>query len=120
MKTYGIDGYLLKDYLKRKQRIVLNAQTSSGKNILTGDPQGSALGPILFLIFINDLLDGVRSICKLFADDTSLFSKIKDKNCSTVELNNDLKIRSNRAIIQWKMLFNPDPISKLWKSFSQI
>ena len=77
------------------------------KNILTGDPQGSVLGPILFLIFINDLLDGINSICKLFADDASLSSKIKDKNCSTVELNNDLKFRSNRAIIQWKMLLNP-------------
>ena len=44
----------------------------------------------------------------MFADDTSLFSKVKDKNCSTVELNNDLKIISYWAI-QWKMLFNPDP-----------
>ena len=75
---------------------------------MTGDPQGSALGPILFLIFINDLLDGIRSICKLFADDTSLFSKIKDKNCSTVELNHDLKIISDLTL-QWKMLFSPDP-----------
>ena len=47
-------------------------------------------------------------MCKIFADDTSLFSKVKDKNCSTVELNNDLKIISNWAF-QWKMLFNPDP-----------
>ena len=44
----------------------------------------------------------------MFADDTSLFSKVKDKNCSTVEINNDLKIISYWAI-QWKMLFNPDP-----------
>ena len=40
--------------------------------------------------------------------DPSLFSKVKDKNCSIVELNNDLKIISNWAI-QWKVLFNPDP-----------
>ena len=44
----------------------------------------------------------------MFAGDTSLFSKVKDKNYSTVELNNYLKIMSNWAF-QWKILFNPDP-----------
>ena len=60
--------------------------------MLAGVPEGSVLGPILLLIYINNLPDGIKSICKIFADDTSLFSKVKDKNCSTVELNNDLKI----------------------------
>ena len=91
-----------------KRSVVLNGQTSNWKNILAGFPQGSVLGLFLFLIYINDLPDGIKSICKIFADDTSLFSKVKDKNCSTVELNNDLKIISNWAF-QWKMLFNPDP-----------
>ena len=81
---------------------------SPWKNILAGVLQGSVLGPILLLIYINDLPDGIKSICKIFADDTSLFSKIKDKNCSTVELNNDLKIISDLTL-QWKMLFSPDP-----------
>ena len=112
LKTYGIDGDLLKlliNYLEDcKQRVVLNGQTSSWKNILAGVPQGSVLGPILFLIYINDLPDGIKSICKILADDTSLFSKVKGKNCSTVEFNSDLKIISNWAF-QWKMLFNPDP-----------
>ena len=70
---------------------------SSWKNILAGVPQGSVLGPILFLIYINDLPDGIKSFCKIFVDDTSLFSKDKDKNCSTVELNNALRIISNWA-----------------------
>ena len=95
LRSYGIDGDLLKlliNYLEDcKQRVVLNGQTSSWKNILAGVPQGSVLGPILFLIYINDLPDGIKSICKIFADDTSLFSKVKDKDCFTVELNNDLK-----------------------------
>ena len=65
------------------------------------------MGPILFLIYINDLPDGVRSICKIFAGDISLFSKV-NKNCSAVEFNNDLNVISN-WIIQWKMLFNCDP-----------
>ena len=54
------------------------------------------------------LPDGIKLIYKIFANDTLLFSKDKDKNCSTVKLNNDLKIISNWAI-QWKMFFNTDP-----------
>ena len=111
LKKYGLDTDLLElliNYLEdRKQRVALNGQISSWKNILAGVPQDSVSGPILFLIYINNLPDGIKSICKIFADETSLFSEVKDKNCSTVELNNDLKIISNWAI-QWKMLFNPD------------
>ena len=99
LKTYGIDGDLLKlliNYLEdRKQRVVLNGRTSSWKNILAGGPQGSVLGPILFLIYINDLPDGIKSICIVFTNNTSLFPRDKDKNCSNVELNSDLKIISN-------------------------
>ena len=46
------------------------------EKINSGVSQGSVLGPLLFLIFINDLPDGITSICKIFADDTSLFSKL--------------------------------------------
>ena len=89
LKACGIDDDLLEllNYLEdRKQRVVLNGQTSSWKNILAGVPQGSVLGPILFLIYINDLPDGIKLICKIFADYTLLFSKVKDNNYSTVEL----------------------------------
>ena len=100
---------LLINYLEdQTQRVVLNGKTSYWKNILVVVRQGSVLGPILFLIYINDLPDGIKSICKIFADDPSLFSKVKDKSSSTVELNNDLKVISNWAF-QWKMLINPDP-----------
>ena len=86
---------LLKDYPhNRKQRVVLNGQMYDWRKINSGVPQGSVLGPLLFLIFINDLPDGITSICKIFADDTSLFSKVYDIDISAKELNSDLeKIR---------------------------
>ena len=71
-------------------------------------PQGSILGPLLFLIYINDLASGLQSNPKLFADDTSLFSTVQGITTSTVSLNNDLTKISEWAV-QWKMNFNPDP-----------
>ena len=56
----------------------------------------------------NDLPDDITSLCKIFADDTSLFSKVQDINRSANELNCDLEKVSNWAY-QWKMQFNPDP-----------
>ena len=79
-----------------------------GKNLYAGVPQGSVLGPLLFLIYINDLPDGLTSMCKIFADDTSLFSKVIDKNNSNSQLNSDLAKISKWAF-QWKISFNPDP-----------
>ena len=73
-----------------------------------GVPQGSILGPLLFLIYVNDLPNGLQSNAKLFADDTSLFSTVQDITTSTVNLNNDLTKISEWAV-QWKMNFNPDP-----------
>ena len=66
----------IKNYLQnREQRVVLNGQTSEWRKINSGVLQGSVLGPLLFLIYINDLSDGLTSIYKIFADDTSFFSK---------------------------------------------
>ena len=71
-------------------------------------PQGSILGPLPFLIYINDLPNELKSNVKLFADDTSLFTTVKDKNESANIINNDLWQISKWAY-NWKMLFNPDP-----------
>ena len=99
----------MQDYLRsRQQRVVLNGQTSSWEKVLAGVPQGSVLGPLLFLIYINDIPEGIKSICKIFADDTSLFSIVKKNELSQNNLNSDLKKISEWAH-QWKMLFNPDP-----------
>ena len=100
---------LLEDFLKeRKQRVVLNGQVSTWKNVNAGVPQGSILGLLLFLIYINDLTDGLTTNVKLFADNTSLFSVVHDTQTSANDLNKDLKIINNWAF-QWKMNFNPDP-----------
>ena len=81
----------MQDYLpSRQQRVVLNGQTSSCEKVLAGVPQGSVLGPLLFLIYTNDIPEGIKSMCKIFADDTSLSSiVIKDKLSQN---NSDLKI----------------------------
>ena len=100
---------LIKDFLSdQKQRVVSNGQFSSWADFLAGVPQGSILGPLFFLIYINDLSIGLSSNPKMFADDTSLFSIAYDINASSNDLNNDLKIISDWAY-QWKMSFNPDP-----------
>ena len=75
----------------RKQRVTLNAQTSSWTEVNAGVPQGSILGPLSFLIYINDLPDGLSSNVKLFVDDTSLFSVVHDIHSSASDLNKDLK-----------------------------
>ena len=72
-----------------------------------GVPQGSVLGPLFFLVYINDLVDDISSDAKLFADYTSLFTGVYDEITSANQLDRDLKIISEWAY-QWKMQFNPD------------
>ena len=112
LQTYGIDGKLLKlleSYVKdRQQRVLLNGQTSSWKKILAGVPQESVFRTLLFLIYINYLPDGLTSLSKIFADDTSLSPKEINKKKSGIEPINDLKLIS-QLTYQWKMLFNSDP-----------
>ena len=95
LKENGIKGPMLnvlKDFLcSRKQRVVLDGQHSSWSDVVPGVPQGFILGPLLFLIYINDLSDGLHSNPKLFADDTSLFWTVHDITETTNELNKDVR-----------------------------
>ena len=91
----------------RYRRVVGNGQFSKWQNVNAGLLQGSILGPLLFLIYINDLPQGLHSDVKLFADGTSLFSVIHDVDASPATLNNDL-VKIQEWPYNWKMSFNPD------------
>ena len=112
LEQNGITGNLLKffkSYLhNRKQRVVLNGVYSDYLLIESGVPQGSVLGPLLFLIYINDLGVGIKSNVNFFADDTMLYNIVNLPSESAVALNHDLEI-IQRWTYQWKMVFNPDP-----------
>ena len=72
----GIKGKLLQwfeNYLEnRKQRLIINGQASSWATVPAGVPQGSLLGPLLFIVYINYIVEGVNSNIKLFADDSHI------------------------------------------------
>ena len=76
-----IEGKVLqwiKSFLSdRSQKVIIKGVPSDSLPVWSGVPQGSFLGPILFLIYINDLLEGIKSGGKLFADDSKLFKMIK-------------------------------------------
>ena len=94
--------------IDRKQGVLLNCETFEWQNVTTGIPQGSIVGSLLFLIYIDDLSGDLSSKAKLFANDTSLLTVTHDIATSANELNNDLKEISD-WVFQWKMSFNPDP-----------
>ena len=108
LKAYGIEGNLLRwiqDFLhNRKQRVVLNGKHSEWVNVTSGIPQESVLGPILSIIYINDLPDSINSLTRLFADDTKLFYSVNntdDHNFLQNDLNSVAEWSEN-----WLLKFN--------------
>ena len=92
LKSYGIGDnllFLIKLFLSdRLQRVVLNEQASSWKEVLAGVPQGTILGPLLFLIYINELPTNMEAQARIFADDTSLFYVVNEHQICAMKLNN--------------------------------
>ena len=71
-------------------------------------PQSSILGPLFFLVYINDLTVDSKYHVKLFADDTSLFMVVREPNAAAEDINHDLELIS-KWTHDWRMSFNPDP-----------
>ena len=88
----------------RRQRVVVDGEVSSWKSVLSGVPQGSVLGPILFLVYINDLEEGVTGKILKFADDTKLFRKVKEIG-DKQNLQDDID-KLVKWSEKWQMLFN--------------
>jgi len=106
----GVRGRLLswfENYLsQRLQRVVIKGQHSSWGGIEAGVPQGSVLGPLLFLVYINDLVDEVDCAIKLFADDTTLYVTFDDQDACAVSLNTNLT-KIKKWADTWLVNFNP-------------
>ena len=96
-----------RNYLSnRRQRVVLPGASSDWAYIRAGVPQGSILGPLLFLVYINDIVENIGSHIRLFADDTSLFIIVDDPITSAARLNSDLD-KITRWAALWLVTFNP-------------
>ena len=89
----------------RYQRVCIKNDSLSWKKVNVGVPQGFILGPLLFIIFINDIVKDIKSSIRLFADDTCLFEIVEDPAASADTLNDDLR----KILIwtkNWLVLFN--------------
>lgn len=108
LESYGIYGQLLgwiREWLRgRRQRVVINGVGSSWSEVVSGVPQGSILGPVLFLLFVDDLEEGVVSRVFKFADDVKMFGGVGTEERVNV-FRKDLKRMEDWAL-KWQMSFN--------------
>ena len=99
----------IKWLIDRRQKVVVDGEVRSWKSVLSGVPQGSVLGPMLFLIYINDLDDDITSKVLKFADDTKVFRKMKgDENRQHLQEDLYKLIEWSK---KWLMLFNLESVS---------
>ena len=98
---------LFKSYLSNRVQItVIDSKKSTEKQILAGVPQGSRLGPLLWIMYYNDILEGLESEVLIFADDICIFAQGNTPEETSLILNNDLAKISDWAL-KWKVNFNP-------------
>ena len=116
LRRMGITGSLLEwfsSYLdQRHQRVVLEGSFSDFKQINAGVPQGSILGPLLFLVFIDDIVNDIGSNVKLFADDTSLYLIVEDPVMTADLMDLDLD-KIHQWANAWLVKFNPHKTEEL-------
>ena len=110
LKSFGIEDQALewiRQFLKdRRQRVRVNDSISSWKPVESGIPQGSILGPILFILYVNDIPSQLKSIIAMYADDTKLYSAILSDNPNNT-LISDLKIMEQWSQ-RFQMKFHPE------------
>ena len=116
LRAAGVTGEVLawfSNYLSnRKQRVILPGAVSDWTYIKAGVPQGSILGPLLFLIYINDIVHDIGSNIRLFADDISLFIIADNPLTAARNLNTDLE-KISRWAATWLVTFNPTKTESL-------
>ena len=100
----GMINWIEKWLIDRRQRVVVDGEVSNWKSVLNGVPQGSIFGPILFLIYINDLDYDITSKVLKFADDTNVFRTIKS-DAVRQQLEDNLN-KLTEWSEKWQMLFN--------------
>ena len=109
LKFYGVNSKIviwIKNFLyKRTQKVLVNGKESPSECVLSGVPQGSVLGPLLFLVYINDLPKEVSSTIRIFADDSYIYRVIETSNDNTL-LQNDLN-KLMEWENKWSMSFHP-------------
>jgi len=108
LEAHGIGG-LVSNWIRswltdRRQRVIVDGSHSQWKEVCSGVPQGSVLGPVLFLIFINDLDQGISSRVLKFADDTKLYCSVSNQ-ADSMRLQKDLHTVTEWAS-RWQMQFN--------------
>ncbi|KAK2169129.1 hypothetical protein LSH36_12g17010 [Paralvinella palmiformis] len=110
IQNYGIQGKMWSwsaDFLRsQKQRISIEGCQSTVVMVLSGIPQGSVIGPLLFIIFVNEMPELVHTSILIFADDTKVFTEIRNEEDAT-------KLQENLTALQewsqmWQLRFNPD------------
>ena len=108
LAAYGVTGKILwwiETFLTdRKQRVCVEGSLSNWEDVLSGIPQGSVLGPTLFVVFINNMPDVITSLSKMFADDAKVFRQI-ETSVDTATLQNDLNHLTDWSK-KWQMNFN--------------
>ena len=111
LKCYGFTTKLiewLNNFLSnRRQRVKIDEYYSEWENVLSGVAQGSVIGPLLFIIFINDMPNIVSNYIKLFADDSKILAQIKNKDLDYKLIQNDLNSLVKWSK-DWQMTFNSD------------
>ena len=110
LNQIGVEENCLKiisTYLSgRKQVVVVDGVKSDVLDVEAGVPQGSRLGPLLFIIYMNDIINDLESDILIFADDTSLLASGSDPTETVAMINRDL-VKITEWAAKWKITFNP-------------